>query len=179
MMIFLSEQLLVLLFVYLGFYFMLNVVLIKKISHKIDMRSIFEQPSAELQDILHKEQQTAYVLLGFAIVSLTFIMTSFQNNSSLVEITVIFFSLAFIFETIAAFLFRDIYSLGASIVGNSFLYGGVLAILCGFFSYFSIVMDWSLGIYLVYYGGIITFIALTLREISSSAKRIAKFSSGE
>jgi len=112
-----------------------------------------------------KGEGTSFILCGFAIISLIFIITLFQDNFREGEIMIIFFSLAFIFEIIAAFVYHDITKFFSLYIGAAFQYSGILSMLCGFFSYFNSVMSWSFGIYAVFYFGLAMFIWLTIREI--------------
>lgn len=115
-------------------------------------------------------EEISFILCGFAIISLIFIITLFQDNFGEGEIMIIFFSLAFIFEIIAAFIYHDITKFSSLYVGAAFQYSGILSMLCGFFSYFNSVMSWSLGIYAVFYFGLAMFIWLTIREIQRDIK---------
>ncbi|WKT57172.1 hypothetical protein QVH35_06945 [Candidatus Nitrosotenuis chungbukensis] len=113
-----------------------------------------------------KAEETSFVLTGFAIVSLVFIISTFQKNLGDVEHIILFFSLAFIFEVISAFIHHDFEKERAGYHGTVFQYGGILAILCGFLTYFDKVMPWSSGMYVIYIVGIIVFIGLTFREVN-------------
>jgi len=123
----------------------------------------------------HRTEQISYILCGFAIISLIFVITLFEDNYGLGEAMILLFSLAFIFEVISAFIYHGARTIYPIFLGAAFQYGGILSMMCGFFSFLLIQMDWSLGIYLVFGFGVLTFIGFTVRELKRDFELAEKF----
>ena len=113
----------------------------------------------------HRNEEISYILCGFTIVSLIFVITLFENNYDVAEAMILLFSLAFIFEVISAFIYHGVKTIYPIFLGAAFQYGGILSMICGFFSFLLIQMEWSLGIYVVFIFGILAFIGFTIREL--------------
>jgi len=122
----------------------------------------------KIRSIVHtaeRQEEISFILCGFSIISLVFIITVFQDTLASVEWVIIFFSMAFIFQITSAFFYHDVQKNLYSFVGLVFQYGGIFSIMVGFFSYLYNVMPWSAGIFIVYVIGIVTFVSLSIREI--------------
>ena len=55
-----------------------------------------------------RQEEISFILCGFSIISLVFIITVFQDKLVSIEWVIIFFSMAFIFEITSAFLYHDV-----------------------------------------------------------------------
>jgi len=139
------------------------------VKETLDDHFRFEKIKAIVHDVERKEE-ISFILCGFSIISLVFIITVFQDNLDSIEWVIIFFSMAFIFEIISAFFYHDVQKNLYSFVGMVFQYGGIFSIMIGFFTYLYNVMPWSSGILTVYFLGIIAFIVLSIREIAFYAE---------
>jgi len=127
----------------------------------------------KIKSVIHtveRQEEISFILCGFSIISLVFIITVFQDKLVSIEWVIIFFSMAFIFEITSAFFYHDVQKKLYSFVGMVFQYGGIFSIMVGFFTYLYNVMPWSGGILTVYFVGIIAFIALSIREIGFYAE---------
>jgi len=162
----LSEHLFIAVIVYLiSFLAIGKFALHRFLSPKIELRKLSVDALKVTLRSFERGEEISFILCGFAIISLVFIITLFQDNFGEGEIMIIFFSLAFIFEIVAAFVYHDTTKFYSLYIGAAFQYSGILSMLCGFFSYFNSVMSWSFGIYAVFYFGLAMFIWLTIREI--------------
>jgi len=122
----------------------------------------------KIKSVIHhveRQEEISFILCGFSIISLVFIITVFQEKLASVEWVIIFFSMAFIFEITSAFFYHDIQKNVYSFVGMVFQYGGIFSILVGFLSYLYNVMPWSAGVLIVYSVGIVSFVSLSIREV--------------
>jgi len=122
----------------------------------------------KIKSVIHtaeRQEEISFILCGFSIISLVFIITVFQDKLASIEWVIIFFSMAFIFEITSAFLYHDVQKNVYSFVGMVFQYGGIFSIMVGFFTYLYNVMPWSGGIIALYFFGIGVFIILSIREI--------------
>jgi len=127
-----------------------------------------EKRKDHVKTVIHhveRQEEISFVLCGFAIISLVFIMTIFKENIAQVELVIGFFSLAFVFEIISAFFYHDVKENLYTYAGTVFQYGGLFSIMIGFFTYFLDIMDWSLIVILIYTAGVLAFILLSAREI--------------
>ncbi len=121
-----------------------------------------------IKNIVHhaeRQEEISFILCGFSIISLVFIITVFQEKLDSVEWVVIFFSMSFIFQITSAFFYHDVQKNIYSFIGMVFQYGGIFSIMVGFFAYLYNVMPWSGGILIVYFLGIVVFFGLSIREI--------------
>jgi len=122
----------------------------------------------KIKSVIHtaeRQEEISFILCGFSIISLVFIITVFQEKLASVEWVVIFFSMAFIFEITSAFFYHDVQKNLYSFAGMVFQYGGIFSIMVGFFTYLYNIMPWSGGILAVYFIGFIVFFILSIREI--------------
>lgn len=110
-------------------------------------------------------EQISYTLTGFAILALVFIISIFIDNLANAELVIVFFSLGFILEVFSAFLFHFFTKLGFQLSASIFQYGGLFAILLGFYTYLTNTMEWSILIHVVYISGVIGFIILSGKEL--------------
>ena len=110
-------------------------------------------------------EQISYTLTGFAILALVFIISIFIDNLANAELVIVFFSLGFILEVFSAFLFHFFSKFGFQISGSIFQYGGLFAILLGFYTYLTSTMEWSMLIHVVYFSGVVGFIILSGKEL--------------
>lgn len=110
-------------------------------------------------------EQISYTLTGFAILALVFIISIFIDNLANAELVIVFFSLGFILEVFSAFLFHFFAKFGFQMSGSIFQYGGLFAILLGFYTYLTSTMDWSMFIHVVYVGGVAGFLILSGKEL--------------
>jgi len=117
-------------------------------------------------DAYNKAETISWTMAGFALTALTFIITIFSSSLANIELLIVFFSLAFIAEIVSAFLYHDLTKGVSAYTGVVFQYAGMLAILSGFFTYLLSNLSWSGYLWLVYSVGLISFIALTARELS-------------
>jgi len=127
----------------------------------------------KIKSVIHnveRQEEISFILCGFSIISLVFIITVFQNNLASIEWVIIFFSIAFIFEITSAFFYHDVQKNIYSFVGMVFQYGGIFSIMVGFFTYLYNVMPWSGGILITYFLGFVVFFALSMREIKFYAE---------
>jgi len=121
-----------------------------------------------IKSVVHhaeRQEEISFILCGFSIISLVFIITVFQDKLAFVEWVIIFFSMAFIFEITSAFFYHDVQKNLYSFVGMIFQYGGIFSIMVGFFTYLYNVIPWSAGILILYFLGMVVFISLSIREI--------------
>jgi len=122
----------------------------------------------KIKSVVHtaeRQEEISFILCGFSIISLVFIITVFEEKLASVEWVIIFFSMAFIFQITSAFFYHDVQKNLYSFLGLVFQYGGIFSIMLGFFSYLYNVMPWSAGILIVYFLGIVVFVSLSIREI--------------
>ena len=110
-------------------------------------------------------EQISYTLTGFAILALVFIISIFINNLANAELIIVFFSLGFILEVFSAFLYHFFTKFGFQLSASIFQYGGLFAILLGFYTYLTNTMEWSILIHVVYISGVVGFIILSGKEL--------------
>jgi len=120
-------------------------------------------------DVIYKAglrgEEISFILTGFAIIALVFIITVFNKRLAEVELVLVYFSIAFFFEIFSAFLFHNMKKFGYQISASIFQYAGLFAIILGFFTFLTDLMDWSFYIQLVYVLGVIAFLILTASEM--------------
>jgi len=125
--------------------------------------------SHELWDMIYKAglrgEQVSFTLTGFAIIALVFVMTVFVNNLGNAELIVVFFSIGFFLEVFSAFMFHFFEKFGYQISASILQFGGLFAILLGFYTYFTSILEWSLYIQIVYIFGIVGFVILSGKEL--------------
>lgn len=129
-----------------------------------DLADEIWKASKEAEKDYQRQEEISFILCGFAIISLVFLISTFEDLAS-VEIILGLFSFAFIFEIISAFLYHHMSSNYYSFAGMVFQYGGLFAILSGFHAFFLGEMSWSLILNGVYIFGMIVFIILSAKEI--------------
>jgi len=110
-------------------------------------------------------EQISYTLTGFAILALVFIISIFIDDLANAELVIVFFSLGFILEVFSAFLFHFFTKLGFQMSASTFQYGGLFAILLGFYTYLTNTMEWSILIHVVYISGVVGFVILSGKEL--------------
>jgi len=148
---------------YLGFFHLYIYVLVKE--------ELWNMNPYEHQnfDIIYKAglrgEQISFTLTGFAIIALVFIITVFNERLAEVELVIVYFSIGFFLEIFSAFLFHDMKKFGYQISASIFQYGGLFAIILGFFTFLTDLMEWSFYIQSVYVVGVIGFIFLTGKEM--------------
>jgi len=126
----------------------------------------FEHPNFE---IIYKAglrgEQISFTLTGFAIIALVFIITVFNERLAEVELVLVYFSIGFFSEIFSAFLFHVMKKFGYQISASIFQYAGLFAIILGFYSFLTDLMEWSFYIQLVYILGVTGFVILTTKEL--------------
>jgi len=110
-------------------------------------------------------EQVSFTLTGFAILALVFIISIFIDNLANAELVILFFSLGFILEVFSAFLYHFFTKFGFQLSASIFQYGGLFAILLGFYTYLTNTMEWSILIHVVYISGVVGFIILSGKEL--------------
>ncbi len=130
----------------------------------IDYADEIWKASKDAEKSSQRQEEISFILCGFAIISLVFLISTIDDLAS-VEIVLGLFSFAFIFEIVSAFLYHHLSSNYYSFVGMVFQYGGLLAILSGFHSVLYAEMSWSLLLGGIYIFGFIFFVILSVKEI--------------
>ncbi|AFU59695.1 hypothetical protein Ngar_c27740 [Candidatus Nitrososphaera gargensis Ga9.2] len=120
-----------------------------------------------------KSESTSMTLAGFALAALVFVFTANQEQleSAVIELLVIFLSLAFVLEIISALCYKHLYARLYPYYGFVFQYGGLLTILMGFFIFLGDRYPTSEGIWGIYGGAILIFFILTGRELQLYVKQ--------
>ncbi len=154
-------------------FFLLAVILYLGISHLFLVsyipsflrKKIDTEKNPEIVKNAQRQERISFTLTGFALIALVFIIGSFKDNLAEVEIIIALFSLGFLFEIISSSLYHFITRNVFMLSGLLFQYGGIFAIMLGFFAYLSSAMGWSFYVLIIYSVGTMAFVILTIKEI--------------
>lgn len=124
-------------------------------------------------------EQVSFALTGFAIIGLVFIMSLTFDDLSDAELIIVFFTFGFILEMFSAFMYHMFEKFGYQMSAGILQYGGLFAILLGFFTYFIDIMEWSVYIKVLYLIGLAGFIILSAKELHAYIRYEAKKELGE
>lgn len=112
-----------------------------------------------------KQEDRGYILAGSSLVALIFILSIPNNNLGKMEMIVVFFALALVFETLSSFLYHHVTYNIYGFLGMLLQYSGVLAMLMGFQVYFLSDYSWSLALNLIFPITLTVIVILTIKEL--------------